>query len=436
MKHNLVAVVLAGGVGNRFWPFSSDKVLFPWFGKPFIEYSIRSVLPKEVTRIVLVTNSENNQLLSSLTFSVPSTTVIQPRALGMGDAILSAASELQNCSLLILNGDDLLDRGILEDVVSKGLNDEVFGVIPGHEVNSYLPLGYLITDGKDVMGIEEKPGAGNEPSRYIATLGHFISDSNSLLDELRHTTSGEDDVYEKALSMLMKRHRFVLHAYEGDFASLKYPWNVLDVTRVLLSRLGSHRGKNVDIKQNVIIEGDVFIEDDVRIFEHTKIIGPAYIGKGAIIGNNNIIRQSHIGAGCVTGFNTDITRSYVGDECWFHSNYVGDSVLEKNISMGSGAVLANLRLDDGEIVSSIKLERISTGRNKAGAMIGRDVRIGVNASIMPGIKIGSGSFIGSGAVIDKDVPEGTYCMLKSPFVVVRNNRSVASNTREEFKKHL
>ena len=66
MKHNLVAVVLAGGVGNRFLPFSSDKVLFPWFGKPFIDYSIRSVLPKEVTRIVIVTNSENNPLLSSL----------------------------------------------------------------------------------------------------------------------------------------------------------------------------------------------------------------------------------------------------------------------------------------------------------------------------------------------------------------------------------
>ncbi|HUD19696.1 MAG TPA: sugar phosphate nucleotidyltransferase [Patescibacteria group bacterium] len=436
MKHNLVAVVLAGGVGNRFLPFSSDKVLFPWFGKPFIDYSIRSVLPKEVTRIVIVTNSENNPLLSSLKFSVPSTTVIQPRALGMGDAILSAASELQNSSLLILNGDDLLDGEMLKKVVSIGFSDKVFGVIPGQEVDSYLPLGYLITDGKDVMGIEEKPGPGNEPSRYIATLGHFISDGNALLEELHHTASDQDDVYEKALSILMKRHRFVLHEYKGDFTTLKYPWNVLDVTKVLLSRLGSHRGKNIEIKQNVIIEGDVFIDDDVRIFEHTKITGPAYIGKGTIIGNNNIIRQSHIGGGCVTGFNTDITRSYVGERCWFHSNYVGDSVLERNISMGSGAVLANLRLDDGEILSSVKQDRISTGKNKVGAMVGRDVRIGVNASIMPGIKIGRGSFIGSGVVIDKDIPEETYCMLKSPFVVVRNNRSVASNTREEFKKNL
>ena len=65
--------------------------------------------------------------------------------------------------------------------------------------------------------------------------------------------------------------------------------------------------------------------------------------------------------------------------------------------MGAGAALANLRLDDGVIQSS--------GKNKLGVMIGMHVRIGVNASIMPGIKIGKGSFVGSGVVLDRDLPE-------------------------------
>jgi UDP-N-acetylglucosamine diphosphorylase / glucose-1-phosphate thymidylyltransferase / UDP-N-acetylgalactosamine diphosphorylase / glucosamine-1-phosphate N-acetyltransferase / galactosamine-1-phosphate N-acetyltransferase len=436
MKKELVAVVLAGGVGKRFWPLSCNKVLFPWFGKPFIEYSVKHVLPKEVSRVVIITNNENHSVISSQSFHIPSVTVIQPRALGMGDALLRAASELNDVALLILNGDELSDASMISEVVSKGRNSEAFGVIPGLKVDSYKSLGYLVVDGENVMDIIEKPGAGNEPSQFVAMLGHYIADSNILLEELKHTVSNQDDVYEKALSILMKRYHFVMQMHKGSFASLKYPWHVLDVNDELLRQLSSHRGKNVEIKSDVLIEGDVYIDDGVKIYEHTKIVGPCYIGKGTVIGNNNIIRQSHIGANCVTGFNTDITRSYVGDNCWFHSNYIGDSVLEENISLGSGAVLANLRLDDGEIHSFHQDEQVPSGRNKLGAIIGKNVRIGVNASIMPGIKIGKNTFIGSGVVIDKDIEDEMYCVVKNTYTILRNNHSGVLKERTEFKKQL
>ena len=188
---------------------------------------------------------------------------------------------------------------------------------------------------------------------------------------------------------------------------------MLDVNDVLLKTVSHHRGKNILIKSNVIIEGEVHIEDDVKIFENTKIIGPCYIGKGTIIGNNNIIRQSYLGANCVTGFNSDISRSYIGDDCWFHNNYIGDSVLEGNVSMGGGASCANLRLDDGPIYSTVKNEALHTTKHKLGALVGKHTRIGVHTSIMPGIKIGKGSFVGSGVVLDKDLPEDSFCIVKS-----------------------
>jgi len=436
MKKDLIAVILAGGTGNRFWPMSTDKSLFPFFNKPLIVHSAVSHLPKEVTRVVIITNDMNNAVLSHLTFSVPSITVVQPAARGMADALLSAKTHLQNSSLLIINADDVASASYFDDVIAKGQKEGILGVVPGYRAKHYLPMGYLLTDGKAVTGIAEKPGEGNEPSPYIAMLGHYIADGNLLLEELRQTKSNEDNVYEKALSTLMKRHTFILHPFEGDFASLKYPWHVLDVLHVLLETLPNHRGKNVEIKSNVILEGNVYIEDDVRIFENTKIVGPTYIGKGTIIGNNNIVRESHIGAGCVTGFNTDITRSYVGDDCWFHTNYVGDSVVEEHVSMGSGAVLANLRLDDGTVFSTIHGELISSYSNKLGALIGKFVRIGVNTSIMPGVKIGRGTFIGSGMVIDKDIPDDSYCIQKSSYTIIRNKKTVAGVSRDEFRKKL
>jgi NDP-sugar pyrophosphorylase family protein len=436
MKRELVAVILAGGAGNRFWPFVQHKVLFPWFGKPFLEHSLQNILPKTISRVVCITNNENNAAISSLTFPVPTVTVIQRRAMGMADALLSAASQIENCSLVIINGDDITDKTMISHVVARGLKGDVFGVIPGFATGQYIPGGYLVTDKEKILNIIEKPGEGNEPSHFVALVGHYIADSNKLISELKITTSAKDDVYEKALSVLMKRYSFVMHPYEGSYAGLKYPWNVLDVTAELLKRNGSHRGKNVDIRSNVVLEGDVYIDDEVKIFENTKIIGPSYIGRGTIVGNNNIIRASHIGKDCVTGFSTDITRSYIGDACWFHTNYIGDSVVEGNVSMGSGAVLANLRLDDGEISSIIDGERVPTGRNKLGAMVARDVRIGVNASIMPGMKIGKGSFVGAGVVLDRDLPEETYCMAKEAYTSLRNKKSAGSQNRDEFKKQL
>lgn len=433
MTKELVAVILAGGVGNRFWPFVTDKILFPWFSRPFIEYSVCAVLPPDVTRVVLVTNPQNNSHLSTIRFPVPSVTVVQRMPMGIADALLSASSELSDCALFIMNGDDVTNSDVFSQVVNKAKASNAFGVIPGYITPNYFPGGYIQTDGERITGIIEKPPEGKEPGNIIAMLGHYISDSNELIAELKKMKSDQDDVYEKTLDVLMKRHDFQLYTHTGDFASLKYPWHVLDVTDVLLKTLKSFRGKNVEIRSNVVIEGTVYIEDNVKIFENTKIVGPCYIGKGTIIGNNSIIRQSHIGANCVTGFNSDISRSYIGDDCWLHNNYIGDSVLEGNVSMGGGAACANLRLDDGPIKSDIKNIPVSTSKNKLGALIGKHTRIGVHTSIMPGVKIGKGTFVGSGVVLDKDLPEDSFCIVKSSYTISKNKTSVEGSHRDDFK---
>ena len=51
-------------------------------------------------------------------------------------------------------------------------------------------------------------------------------------------------------------------------------------------------------------------------------------------------------------------------------------------------------------------ERLDSGREKLGLVTGLNVRIGVNTSTMPGIKIGAGALIGPNLVINRDVPEG------------------------------
>ena len=439
MSKRLTAVVLAGGTGTRFWPFATSKTLFPFFGKTLFDFSVLSSLPSEVDNVVIISNNENKAATSALKLPKPTVTVLQSQPLGMADAILSASSELVDCRLLVIIADDVSHPSLLGDVLAVAKSKKgAFAVLPGWKTPRYFPGGYLRVDGNRVMGIVEKPEPQSTPSPYVSISGHYIADSNLLLRELKRAKPQTDDAYEQSLTMLAIAQKVYFTPYDGEFSSLKYPWNVLDTLSVLFgTHLTARKGKNVEIRSHVVMEGPIALGDNVKIFENTKIVGPCFIGDNTIIGGNNIIRQSHIGANCVTGFNTDITRSYVGDNCWFHSNYIGDSVLEGNNTMGSGAVLANLRLDDGEISSMVKNVKTKTGRNKLGAMMAAGVRIGVNASIMPGIKIGAGTFVGSGVALDSDIPEKSFAAAaKNSFTVTPNAPLGESASRDEFKKHL
>ncbi len=421
MDKGITLVVLAGGEGKRFWPFTTNKALFPFFGLPLFAHTISDV-PNGISRMIIVTSPSNTDYIRKFQFPIETATVVQKEPTGMADAILAAKDGITG-PVVIVNVDDIIDPELLTLVVKT----DAFGAIPGWKAPKYGPFGYLSVSGDRVTGIVEKPQRGKEPSPYVNVVCHYVADGGELVAEIEKTKTAADDRYEKALTILMGKKEFALVPYDGPMAALKYPWQVLDCMGALLGGIEKFKGRNVTIKSNVVIEGNVYIEDNVKIFENTKIVGPCYIGKNTIIGSNNIIRASHIGADCVTGFNSDITRSYVGDNCWFHSNYVGDSVLEGNISMGGRACLANLRLDDGEIKE--------TGRTKLGAMIGRGVRIGVNASIMPGVKIGKNSFIGSGVVLDRDLPEDSYCVAKPGYTITKN-RKTAPASRESFKSKI
>lgn len=431
--NDATVVVLAAGIGKRYWPIDTSKSLMRYMGQTLLEHNLHKLQKAGFTKIILIAQEKDltqikNLHLDGLTISY----VVQHQASGMADALLSAKDEITG-PVLVMNAEDVVDQSLYQKL-AEHLDDAIH--IVGKKVDTYLDVGYLQLEGERVTGIVEKPGVGNEPSMYVNLVFHYFPQISEFVSELTQASSIKDDVYERALTSLIAKKGAHAILYDGIWQPTKYPWHVIDVMNIFLSELKEFRGQNVVIKPNVIIEGPVYIGNNVKIFEHTKIVGPVYIGDNTIVGNNNIIRDSYLGADCVTGFSTDITRSYIGDGCWFHSNYVGDSVLEGNISMGSGAVLANLRLDDGDIGSVIRDQKISARRNKLGAIIGAGVRIGVNASIMPGIKIGKGSFVSSGVVLTQDVPDGQFCAMKSQYEMFPNNQKATTTSRESFKKHL
>ena len=136
------------------------------------------------------------------------------------------------------------------------------------------------------------------------------------------------------------------------------------------------------------------------------------------------------------GFASEVARSFLGHDVWTHSNYVGDSVIGNNVSFGAGCVTGNLRLDEKNVLVDYDGKKLDTQTTKFGIVVGDNVRFRVNASIMPGVKIGGGSFIGAGIVVAQNIPEKSFVRGDWDLKISENRSSVKNVDRSNYKKNL
>lgn len=193
-------------------------------------------------------------------------------------------------------------------------------------------------------------------------------------------------------------------------------------------------GANSTVRENVVVRG-------ARLGPGCSInpgatIAQAILGRESIVGNGALVRESILGAGCVAGFGTEIARSYIGEDCWFHTNYIGDSVIGDDVSFGSGTTTANLRLDERTIRVTVDGAPIDTGMSKLGAMIGAHVRVGINVSLMPGVRIGTQSVVGPAVLLQRDLPDGQMARRPAELEIVPNPIAIDRASRAAFRDSL
>ena len=421
---DITVIILAAGSSSRLWPLE-EKHFVRFFGRPLVYYSIQQLVKFGFTNIVIVVNTENKPLFEKLIKEFKNVSfhlALQKEVKGMAAAIISASEYILGKKLLVVGPSDIYEDILLSDFI-KLLKDDPNGILAGTVTDKYFPGGYLTIDKGIVTKIVEKPSPAVIPSNIVTFVFDYFKSGNDFIDAINKVQTKKDDIYEKAIVYLINSGWiFKFLKYTGYWGYLKYPWHILSLSSYFLERLEGKKIKKGEIAKSSIIDDKVLIEEGVQIMENVKIVGPSYIGRGTIIGDNCVIRDSIIGENCVVGFSSEIARSYIGDRCWFHHNYIGDSVLGTEVSMGAGAVCANFRFDERMICSDINGEAVNTGKTKLGAIIGNNVKIGVNASIMPGVKIGKNSFVGSGVVLERDLAANKYCSFIKGNYKITDNR--------------
>ncbi|MBI5156218.1 NTP transferase domain-containing protein, partial [Candidatus Peregrinibacteria bacterium] len=367
-------ILLLAGRSRRFWPLQ-EKYLFPLLGKTVLEHQIDHLKEEGCNDLLLVVGPHNKKEIKKI---LPGIAVVEQKDLnaGMQGALLDALPRCKKEPVLIV-GSDLLDTDVFRTVLSRFKNTKADGLILARAVKRYFPGGYLTMKGKRITGIAEKPGAGKEPSKLVSIVVHAHRNASALLAALKKTSAKDDDGYERALAGLFKDHVYEAVRYEHAWFPVKYPWHLLELLPFLLNRLKKQSiHRTAKIHPSAVIDGPVVIEEGVRVLPHATIVGPAYIGKHTIVGNNALVRQASTGEHCVIGYNTEIKGSALGRHVWTHSTYIGDSIVGENVSFGAGCVTGNLRLDEEEIHTRLGATHIPSGLTKFGTIIGDNCRIG------------------------------------------------------------
>lgn len=430
-------LLLLAGQSTRFWPLT-EKPLFPIAGKVLLQHIVDRLKEAGCDDIVFI-GSKNN--LDEARRIFPESVMVEQEKLeqGMRGALLSALPAIGTEAVLIVGANDVINPEAYQMTVDAGKHAD--GAILAQKVERYFPGGYLSVEGDRVTGIVEKPGEGNEPSDLVNIVCHYHANGATLLKALQDIDEATDDGYgyEKALASLFVSHTYKAVPYDSTWQAVKYPWHLLHLLPILLEALdGQSVHSSASIHSSVVMEGPVLICEGVRIMPNACIVGPVFIGKNTIIGNNALVRGSSIGEHCVVGYNTEVKNSLLCDHVWTHSTYLGDSVIGENVSFGAGSVTGNLRLDEGEIHSEHRADKLPTGLSKMGTIIGRNSRIGIHVGINPGVKIGQGTFISSGTLVDRDVPDRSFVKMKNGVLDVRENTAEAPHpeARMQYRSHL
>lgn len=138
---------------------------------------------------------------------------------------------------------------------------------------------------------------------------------------------------------------------------------------------------NYSAHSSAIIDDGATIGENSRVWHFVHVCGGARIGKGVSLGQNVFVGNKVI----------------IGDHCKIQNNVsVYDNVtLEEGVFCGPSMVFTNVYNPRSLI------ERKDQYRD---TLVQKGATLGANCTIVCGVTIGKFSFIGAGAVINRDVP--------------------------------
>ena len=427
---SLEIVILAAGQGTRMRS-ALPKVLHPVAGNSMLGHVIDIARQLDPQRIHVVIGHGAEAVRERLAAD-DLNFVLQDQQLGTGHAVAQAVPFIKSDTVLILYGDvPLIEVETLQRLLKLAAPQQL-GLLT---VELDDPTGYgrivrdaagkvtAIVEHKDTNDVERAITEGN--TGILALPFERLGDWVSRLSN--NNSQGEyylTDVIAMAVSdglVVATEHPHDTMEVQGandrkQLAELERHYQLRAARRLMAQGVTLRDparfdvrgevtiGRDVLIDINVILEGKVVIEDDVVIGPNC-VIKDSTLRKGVVIKANSHIEGAILGEGSDAG---PFARLRPGTVLEARA-HVGNFVELKNAHMGEGAKAGHLTyLGDAEIGARTNIGAGTItcnydGANKWKTVLGEDVFIGSNNSLVAPVDISAGATTAAGSTITQNV---------------------------------
>ena len=413
------AIILTAGKGTRLHPLTltRPKHLVPVGGKPIVDHVLAALKHAGVDEAVFIVNYMAQRLQSHLgdgaKYGMKFEYAVQEHLKGTADAA-SFAEPFVKDDFLLTYGDWLTTPSAIDTVLQTHEREKptaTIGVVPVENPEHY---GIVEVDDSHIKRIIEKPRREEAPTN-LANAGIYVL-STKIFEAIKHTKPsprGELEITDSFTQLLDGGHKIAAAPIpSAEMLDVGLLWDLFEANHWALEKAKPRIEGSIEDGAHLI--RPVTVEEGARIRSGVYIEGPAFIGKGSDVGPNCFIRpHTSIGRNVRIGNACEVKNSIIMDKTHIgHLSYVGDSIIGENCNLGAGTTIANYRFDGETVKMAVKDSILDTGRRKLGVVLGDDVKTGINASLMPGVKVGNNSWIGPGITVHRDVPPNTIVLLK------------------------
>lgn len=437
---SLEIVILAAGQGTRMRS-ALPKVLHPVAGNSMLGHVIHSARQLQPQRIHVVIGHGADAVRERLAAD-DLNFVLQDQQLGTGHAVAQAVPFITADTVLILYGDvPLIEVETLQRLLTH-VAPQQLGLLTV-ELDDPTGYGRIVRDaaGKVTAIVEQKDA--NEAERAI-TEGNtgILAVPFERLGDWMSRLSNNNAQGEYYLTDVI-----AMAVGDGLVVATEQPHDAMEVQgandRKQLAELERHYqlrasrrlmaqgvtlrdparfdvrgdvtvGRDVLIDINVILEGRVVIEDDVEIGPNC-VIKDSTLRRGVVVKANSHIDGAILGEGSDAG---PFARLRPGTVLEARA-HVGNFVELKNARLGEGAKAGHLTyLGDAEIGarSNIGAGTITCnydGANKWKTVLGEDVFIGSNNSLVAPVDISAGATTAAGSTITANVDKSQLAVARA-----------------------
>lgn len=452
--NRLAVIVLAAGQGTRMRS-KLAKVLHPVCGRPMVLYAVDLAEALAQGRIAVVVGHQAEKV-KDLLADRKVELVAQARRLGTGHAVAQAQSVFQGrggsqwngLRFVILSGDTpLLTEATVRALLAT--HERERATVSMLTAHLDRPAGYgRIVRGRDGSVwkiIEDKDATPSERRLTEVNAGTYVVDGEFLfpaLAALKPANAQKEyyltDIVEAAIRKGKKVAAYIA-ANPIEALGINTRAELAEAERVLRGRVrqrlmdagvtflapetsfvdaGVKIGRDSVIHPHTTLEGRTAIGEDCVIRSHSRLV-ESVLGEGVTVLDGCVIEDSRLEDGCSVGpfahlrpgtivrrnakvgnfvelKKTDLGQGSKAN----HLSYLGDTRIGKRVNVGAGTITCNY-----------------DGINKHQTVIGDDVFVGSNVSVVAPVTVGRGAMIGAGSVVTQDVAADALALGRARQVV-------------------